>query len=77
MDGTDRARVGLLLYVRSGCSPPVLLLKDIFDRTISSFRFVPHKLYFRGNAALYKQLFLFLAIHNSEFFKSNLVVFLC
>ncbi|KAG2548509.1 hypothetical protein PVAP13_9KG188900 [Panicum virgatum] len=39
MDGTDRARVGLLLYVRSGCSPPVLLLKDIFDRTISSFSY--------------------------------------
>ncbi|KAG2537562.1 hypothetical protein PVAP13_9NG299400 [Panicum virgatum] len=39
MDGTDRARVGLLLYVRSGCSPPILLLKDIFDRTISSFSY--------------------------------------
>ncbi|OEL35788.1 UDP-glucose:glycoprotein glucosyltransferase [Dichanthelium oligosanthes] len=37
MDGSDRARVGLLLYVRSGSSSPILLLKDIFDKTISSF----------------------------------------
>ncbi|CAL4917139.1 unnamed protein product [Urochloa decumbens] len=39
MDGTDRGRVGLLLYVRSGSSQPILLLKDIIDRTISSFSY--------------------------------------
>lgn len=39
MDGSDRARVGLLLYVRTGGSSPILLLKDIFDRTISSFSY--------------------------------------
>lgn len=39
MDGSDRARVGLLLYVHTGGSSPILLLKDIFDRTISSFSY--------------------------------------
>ncbi|XP_066332805.1 UDP-glucose:glycoprotein glucosyltransferase-like isoform X1 [Miscanthus floridulus] len=39
MDRSDRARVGLLLYVRTGASSPILLLKDIFDRTISSFSY--------------------------------------
>ncbi|KAK8444902.1 hypothetical protein SEVIR_9G223900v4 [Setaria viridis] len=39
MDGTNRGRVGLLLYVRTASSPPILLLKDIFDRTISSFSY--------------------------------------
>ncbi|KAL6643108.1 hypothetical protein ACP70R_021289 [Stipagrostis hirtigluma subsp. patula] len=37
MAGSDRARVGLLLYVRSDSSSPILLLKDIIDKTISSF----------------------------------------
>ncbi|KAL6883793.1 hypothetical protein ACP4OV_011207 [Aristida adscensionis] len=35
MAGSDRARVGLLLYVRSGSSSPILLLKGIIDKTIS------------------------------------------
>ncbi|KAJ1295214.1 hypothetical protein BS78_01G207000 [Paspalum vaginatum] len=39
MDGSNRARVGLLLYARNGSPMPVLLLKDIFDRTISSFSY--------------------------------------
>ncbi|OQU85915.1 hypothetical protein SORBI_3004G337800 [Sorghum bicolor] len=39
MDGSDRARVGLLLYVHTGGSSPILLLKDIFDRTIYSFSY--------------------------------------
>ncbi|CAN6310811.1 unnamed protein product [Urochloa humidicola] len=39
MDGTDRGRVGLLLYVCSASSQPILLLKDIIDRTISSFSY--------------------------------------
>jgi len=43
MDGSDRARVGLLLYVHTGGSSPILLLKDIFDRTIYSFRFDPRR----------------------------------
>ncbi|KAF8672264.1 hypothetical protein HU200_049461 [Digitaria exilis] len=37
IDGSSRARVGLLLYVRGGSSEPILLLKDIIDRTILSF----------------------------------------
>ncbi|KAF8723076.1 hypothetical protein HU200_022226 [Digitaria exilis] len=37
IDGSSRARVGLLLYVRGGSSAPILLLKDIIDRTILSF----------------------------------------
>ncbi|XP_062204872.1 UDP-glucose:glycoprotein glucosyltransferase-like isoform X2 [Phragmites australis] len=39
MAGSNRARVGLLLYVRNDSSSPILLLKDIFDRTISSFSY--------------------------------------
>lgn len=41
MDGSNRARVGLLLYARSDSVSTILLMKDIIDRTISSFRFVP------------------------------------
>ena len=41
MDGSNRARVGLLLYACSDSVSTILLMKDIIDRTISSFRFVP------------------------------------
>ncbi|KAM3408477.1 hypothetical protein ACQJBY_001541 [Aegilops geniculata] len=37
MDGSNRARVGLLLYARSDSVSTILLMKDIIDRTISSF----------------------------------------
>ncbi|VAH04245.1 unnamed protein product [Triticum turgidum subsp. durum] len=37
MDGSNRARVGLLLYARSDSISTILLMKDIIDRTISSF----------------------------------------
>ncbi|KQJ97067.1 UDP-glucose:glycoprotein glucosyltransferase isoform X2 [Brachypodium distachyon] len=37
MDGSNRARVGLLLYARSDSASNILLMKDIIDRTISSF----------------------------------------
>lgn len=67
MDGSDRARVGLLLYVHTGGSSPILLLKDIFDRTISSFRFDPRTFIPWGKAALYRQLFMFLTFHTSFF----------
>ncbi len=42
MAGSNRARVGLLIYVRNDNPSPILHMKDIFDRTISSFRFAPH-----------------------------------
>lgn len=41
MDGPNKARVGLLLYARSDSVSTILLMKDIIDRTISSFRFAP------------------------------------
>jgi hypothetical protein len=41
MDGPNRARVGLLLYARRDSVSTILLMKDIIDRTISSFRFAP------------------------------------
>ncbi|XP_037450870.1 UDP-glucose:glycoprotein glucosyltransferase-like isoform X3 [Triticum dicoccoides] len=37
MDGSNTARVGLLLYARSDSVSTILLMKDIIDRTISSF----------------------------------------
>ncbi|XP_048574338.1 UDP-glucose:glycoprotein glucosyltransferase isoform X3 [Triticum urartu] len=37
MDGSNRARIGLLLYARSDSISTILLMKDIIDRTISSF----------------------------------------
>uniref|UniRef100_A0A452YDZ7 UDP-glucose:glycoprotein glucosyltransferase n=1 Tax=Aegilops tauschii subsp. strangulata TaxID=200361 RepID=A0A452YDZ7_AEGTS len=37
MDGSNRARVGLLLYACSDSVSTILLMKDIIDRTISSF----------------------------------------
>ncbi|KAF0915839.1 hypothetical protein E2562_039167 [Oryza meyeriana var. granulata] len=39
MAGSNRARVGLLLYVRNDNPSPTLHVKDIFDRTISSFSY--------------------------------------
>jgi hypothetical protein len=71
MDGSNRARVGLLPYVRNDRSSPILLLKDIIDRTISSFRFVPCNYHL---SALCGELFpFFLAFHNAELFPSNLI----
>ncbi|XP_052141963.1 UDP-glucose:glycoprotein glucosyltransferase [Oryza glaberrima] len=39
MAGSNRARVGLLIYVRNDNPSPILHMKDIFDRTISSFSY--------------------------------------
>ncbi|KAK3153915.1 hypothetical protein QOZ80_2BG0183200 [Eleusine coracana subsp. coracana] len=39
MDGSDRARVGLLPYVGHDRSSPILLLKDIIDKTSSYFSY--------------------------------------
>uniref|UniRef100_A0A0E0CPF8 UDP-glucose:glycoprotein glucosyltransferase n=1 Tax=Oryza meridionalis TaxID=40149 RepID=A0A0E0CPF8_9ORYZ len=39
MAGSNRARVGLLIYVRNDNLSPILHMKDIFDRTISSFSY--------------------------------------
>ncbi|KAL5230580.1 hypothetical protein ABZP36_029356 [Zizania latifolia] len=39
MAGSDRARVGLLLYVHNDDPSPILHMKDIFDRTTSSFSY--------------------------------------
>uniref|UniRef100_A0A0D9XKJ1 UDP-glucose:glycoprotein glucosyltransferase n=1 Tax=Leersia perrieri TaxID=77586 RepID=A0A0D9XKJ1_9ORYZ len=39
MAGSNRARVGLLLYACNDNPSPILHMKDIFDRTISSFSY--------------------------------------
>ncbi|XP_072958522.1 UDP-glucose:glycoprotein glucosyltransferase [Typha angustifolia] len=37
MEGSERARIGLLLYTSSNSSSPALLLEEIFEKTASSF----------------------------------------